>query len=189
MLNSEKGIQSHPTGTGGFIRPDDVLDKLDIHNDMNIADFGCGAGYFTILVAKRVGSGGTVYAIDVLESALDAVRGRARLFSILNIETIRANLEKENGSLLKNASMDMVILANVLFQCKDKHAILKEAKRVIRKEGKIVVVEWNDDAIIGPSANERISKNELKQMAKSLDLVLEKEFNAGISHYGLVFSL
>ena len=123
---------------GGFIKPEEVLDNLDIREGMKVADFGSGSGYFTIPLAKRAGKRGSVYAIDVQESALEAVRGRARLFFVFNIEAIRANLEKESGSTLKDKSLYMVVLANVLFQSSAKDAMLKEAKRVINKNGKIV---------------------------------------------------
>jgi ubiquinone/menaquinone biosynthesis C-methylase UbiE len=176
-------------GTGGFMRPEEVLAKLDIKEGMKIADFGCGAGYFAILLAKAVEKEGTVYAVDIQQSALESVQGRARIDSILNIETIRGDLERENGSKLGNKSMDMVMLANILFQSKSKDAILKEAKRVLTKNGRLVVIEWNDDAPFGPKPAYRISKEKLKQAVKDAGFVLEKEFNAGSSHYGLVFSL
>ncbi len=174
---------------GGFLKPEEILDNLDIREGMKIADFGCGSGYFTILMAKRVGKGGVVYAVDVQGAALESVRGRARLFSILNIETIRANLEKEKGSTLKDRSLAMVLLANILFQSSAKDAIIKEAKRVVSKDGKIVIIEWNKDGLLGPELEYRTSKDEMKKLAKDLGLVLEKEFRAGDSHYGLVFSL
>ncbi len=179
----------HIPGTGGFMRPDDVLRNLEIKKGMEIADFGCGAGYFTILLAKLTGKEGTVYAIDVLTSALDSVRGKAKFASLFNIETIRGNLEKAKGSSLKDASSDVVILANVLFQSPDKPAILKEAKRVLKSSGKAVVIEWKEDASFGPETRYRIGKEALKSMAKEAGFVLEKEFPAGSSHYGLVFSL
>jgi ubiquinone/menaquinone biosynthesis C-methylase UbiE len=130
-----------------------------------------------------------VYAVDILESALDSVRGKAKFFSLLNIETIRGNLEKDKGSGLKDACCDMVILANVLFQSPNKPAILKEAKRVLRKSGKAVIIEWKEDAPFGPQTRYRVGKEDLKSMAKEAGFVLEKEFPAGSSHYGLVFSL
>ena len=171
------------------MKPDEVLDNLDIQKDMQIADFGCGAGYFTIPLAKRVGKQGVVYAIDVQNAALESVQGMARMHSLLNIETIRANLEKEGGSGLKDDSVDMVILANILFQSARKDAILKEAGRVLNKTGTIVLVEWQDEASFGPNAVYRVTKDQLKEIARDAGLVLAKEFNAGSSHYGLVFSL
>lgn len=184
-----KTKKPHILGTGGFMRPDEVLLNLEIKKGMEIADFGCGAGYFTILLAKLVGKEGTVYAVDVVESALDSVRGKAKFSCLFNIETIRGNLEKMKGSGLKDACCDMVVLANVLFQSPDKPAILKEARRVLKKSGKIVVIEWREDAPFGPEVRYRIGKEALKQMVKEAGFVLEKEFPAGSSHYGLVFSL
>ena len=171
------------------MRPDEVLLNLDIKKGMKIADFGCGAGYFTILLAKMVDKDGTVYAVDVQQSALESVEGRARIDSILNIETIRGDLERENGSKLESKSIDMVMLANILFQSKSKDAILKESKRVLTQNGRLVVIEWKDDSRFGPKLGYRVSKEELKKIVKAAGFVLEKEFNAGSSHYGLVFSL
>ena len=70
-----------------------------------------------------------------------------------------------------------------------KDSILNEAKRVLKKTGKIVVIEWDNSEPLGPQSDYRISKEDLKELAKNVSLVLEKEFTAGSSHYGLVFSL
>jgi len=80
------------------MKPEEVLDNIDIEKNMKVADFGCGAGYFAIPLARRVGKGGMIYAVDVMEPALESVRGRAKVFSILNIETLRGNLEKDTSS-------------------------------------------------------------------------------------------
>jgi len=83
----------------------------------------------------------------------------------------------------------MVLIANILFQSKLKNDILKEAKRALKKTGKITIIEWNGGISVGPSSGYRISKENLKELAKGEGFVLEKEFNAGDSHYGLIFSL
>lgn len=189
MAKKEKMERGYAPGTGGFMKPDEVLGNLNVQKGMQVADFGCGAGYFTIPLATRVGRQGVVYAIDVQDTALESVRGRAKMHSLLNIETIQANLEKERGSGLKDHSVDMVVLANILFQSRQKDAILKEASRVVKKKGSIVLVEWEEDVSFGPDAAYRITKDQLKEIAREAGLVLEKEFSAGSSHYGLAFSL
>lgn len=171
------------------MNPAKALDKLDIKKGIKVADFGCGAGYFTIPIARKVGKGGKVHAIDILDSALESVRGRAKIGSLLNIDTHKGNLEKEGGSGLEDKSVDMVILANILFQSKLKDAILNEAKRILKDEGRIVIIEWNDDAIPGSGFLYRIPKEELKDIVKSVGFVRDMEFDAEGSHYGLVFSL
>jgi len=186
---AKKSKKKYILDMGGFMKPSEALDKIDVGRGMKVADFGCGAGYFSVPLAQKVGKKGVVYAIDVKESALESVRGRAKIYSVLNIETIRGNLEKEGGSTLLDSSLDMVLLANILFQSKMKNSILNEAKRVLKKTGKIVIIEWNGSESLGPHSAHRISKEDLKDLAKEMGIVLEKEFNAGSSHYGLVFSL
>jgi len=75
----------------------------------------------------------------------------------------------------------------LLFQVEDKKKVLTEAKRVLKKDGEILVVDWLPGIPQGPEKG-RISANEVKEMAKSLNLKLEKEFPAGIFHYALIFT-
>lgn len=171
------------------MRPAEIIDKFDLRPCMAVADFGCGAGYFVLLIARKVGKCGVVYAVDILQSALDSVRSNAKLHSILNIETIKADLEKPNGSKIAANSMDIVLMANILFQVRDKVTTINEAKRVLKKNGKIIILEWVKDSACGPLKDLRISKEEMKALAKKEGLTLEKEFDAGGNHYGLMFSL
>ena len=189
-LKLKENIPNHSSKpAGGFIRPAEVLDKFDLQEGMKVADFGCGSGYFTLLVARKVGKNGMVYAIDIVDSALDSVRSTAKIYSLLNIETIRGDLEREKGSTLPDKSVDVVLIANILFQAKDRRGVINEAKRVAKEKGKVVIIEWSSDSAIGPPRNSRISKEEMKELASSAGLAIEKEFDAGGSHYGLVFSV
>lgn len=171
------------------MRPSEVIDKFDLRPGMTVADFGCGAGYFALLIARKAGKSGTVFAVDILQSALDSVSSNAKLHSIFNIETVRGDLEKPKGSNLNEGSVDAVLIANVFFQVKDKSVLINEAKRILKKNGKIIIVEWLKDSPWGPPNHLRISKDEVKALAKKEGLVLEKEFSAGGNHYGLIFSL
>src|SRR3954470_6596809 len=46
-------------------RPDLVLAALDIKPGMTIADIGAGTGYYARRLARRTGSRGVVYAVEV----------------------------------------------------------------------------------------------------------------------------
>ena len=171
---------------GGFTHPERVVQNLHIPEGARVADFGSGSGYFTLLIAKIVGRSGVVSAIDVQPKALDVVRTKAQDAGLSNIELIRANLEKEGGSGLNDASQDIVLLANILFQSQKKGAIIKEAHRVLRKGGELVMIDWLPHTPFGPKdAGWKFSKEEGRQEAEAQGFQYVKEFPASINHWGL----
>ena len=168
----------------GFLNPQEVLNQLKLEGQMIAADFGSGSGGWAIPLAKRL-KFGKVYAIDILEEPLSALKSKGEIQRVYNIETIRSSIEK--GLKLPDLSCDLVLVTNLLFQVEDKKRVLTEAKRVLKKGGEILVVDWLPQAPQGPKEG-RISVEKVKEMAKDLSLKLEKEFQAGVFHYGLIFS-
>ena len=179
---------SFPPGSGGFINPEAVISQLQVQEGMKVADLGCGHGYFSIPLAKMVGESGRVISFDVLTDALENVKSKAQTQNLKNIETFRANLEKEGGTGLDDGECDMVVLANILYQSQKKEAIIREALRILKTGGWLLVVEWQTkDLTIGPQEGWRIGPQELKEMVQNQKGVLQKEIKAGDFHYGLVF--
>ena len=174
-------------GTGGFLQPEEVLKKLNIRKDMQVADFGCGAGYFTISLAKLTEQG-KVYAFDVLEQALESVRSRAKLQGLFNIETKRCNLEVARSSGLMDNSIDLTLLANILFQSSKKIDIIKEAKRILKKGGEMVIIDWQPNQPMGPPKDLIVSLESVKKMAQDERLVFKKEFPVDTYHWGMIFT-
>lgn len=175
-------------GTGGFLHPEKVLEELEIKPGMQIADFGSGHGYFAIPLAKIVGQEGKIFALDVLKTALEAVGGKAKLEGVSNITTIWSNLELKNGSKLQSQSMDLVILANILFQSQKKSEIITEAKRVLKSNGKLVIIDWQPKGVLAPKQGWLITDKEAIALVQNQGFKLEKEFDTDNHHYGLVFS-
>ena len=171
-----------------FLKPESVLEAWDVRPGDKIADFGCGAGFFAIPLAQRVGSQGKIYAFDIRPEALEATRAKTRLFHLLNVDTLRADLETALGSGLKNESVDKILIANILFQAESKEALASEALRILKAGGSLAVIEWSDEKNIGgPSLDHRLGKSEARQFFEKNSFVFFKEFNAGSHHYGLIF--
>lgn len=170
-----------------FINPTEVINNLELNEGMTIADFGCGAGYFSLPVARAIGKDGIVYALDVLPQALESVQSKAKLEGITNIVTKRANLEKAKGSGLAEESVDCVIIKDVLFQNQDKEAILKEAWRILKSDGQALVVEWdNKDFSLGPEKTLRVSREKLIELIKKMNFKIKKIMSAGNFHYAFI---
>lgn len=170
-----------------FVDPLSIIKQLDIALGSAIADFGCGAGFFSIPLAQQVGKEGRVYSFDILPQALESVESKAKLLGISNIRVKRVNLENEKSSGLKNEEADWVVLKDVLFQNKKKVNILEEAHRILKPGGKILVLEWNDENFsVGPNKKLRISSDKMLELVKKCKFKIEKNIIAGNFHYSFV---
>ena len=170
----------------GFFNPKELQHLIDIKEGMRVADFGSGSGEIAVMFARIVGPDGVVTAIDVLPSAIEFVRARAKHEKLHNIEAIRADLDVPGSSRLPNASQDVVYCANILWQSPEKAKILTEAARVLKSGGVLAAVEWNQKKGLGPPQEARVNQDTLKALIASAGLTLTGNFAAGAYHYGLL---
>jgi ubiquinone/menaquinone biosynthesis C-methylase UbiE len=168
--------------SNGFLKPKEILNRLELRDDIIAADFGSGSGGWVLPLAKKLEEG-KVYAIDILEEPLSALISQAKAQKIINIETQIQDVER--GVAIGDESCDLVLMTNLLFQCDDKKKVLEEGKRVLKPGGRILVVDWEKDTPIGPKEG-RVSVEEVKNVAQELGLKVGKEFPAGIYHYAII---
>ena len=159
-----------------FLNPQKIIQKLFLKDGMVVADFGCGSGGWVIPLAKRI-KNGRIYAVDVLEEALSALRSRAEFERVYNAYTLRADIER--GTDIPSDSVDLVILSNILFQAEDKNAIINEAHRVLKENGRIIVVDW---AFSSDNAQELIAKK-----IKQNGFTKVRSIDAGESHFATLY--
>ena len=170
----------------GFLDPEQVLSHLELKQELIAAEFGSGSGNFSLALAKRVPEG-KVYALDIREEPLSALKSRAKQEGLGNIETIRCDLEQAGGSTLANDYLDLVLIPNTLFQVEDREAVLKEATRVLKDGGKLLIIDWKKESVLGPKPVKlRITDQEIKKIASKLGLEVEKDFSAGNFHWGSI---
>lgn len=165
-----------------FLDPVKILKQLDLKENMVVADFGCGSGGWAIPLAKML-ERGKVFAIDILEEPLSALRSKAKMERVFNIDALKANVEK--GTTLISESCDLVLMTNLFFQVEDIKSVLKEGKRVLKRGGKILVVDWKEDVKVGPE--KRVSPEKIKKIANEIGLKLKEECEVGVYHWSLIF--
>ncbi len=154
---------------------------------MTIADFGSGTGYFTLAMAKALRPSGRVIALDIWKPSLEALEFRAKLEGLFNIvETRWANLEEPKGSGLPDNSCDLVLISNILFESEKKEVLIGEAKRVLKPEGFLIVIEWQPDKLPSKNMFSPIGKEEILNMLEKLNFKIERELSLGITHYGFL---
>lgn len=171
-----------------FVNPLSVLDALGVSVGMSVGDFGTGEGAYARELVKRVGKDGTVYAFDVQKDLVARLAAEAKTNKINNLHAIWADLDEPRGTTLADNSLDTAIIANVLFQSEQRADFLAEAVRVLRPNGRLLLVDWSDAAgPLGPRADHVMTKDVAQQLAEGAGLVFDREIAAGEHHYGLLF--
>jgi len=122
------------------LQVDRVMDLLEIHTGSAVADIGAGSGWFTVRAARRVGSNGRVYAVDINPSYLDYIRDRARKEKLPNIRTI---LGKSDDPLLPPNSVDAVLLMKTYHEVAQPIVLLRHVRAAMRPGARLGIIDRN----------------------------------------------
>ncbi len=179
----------NPSGGSALLDINFILSKIKVSENMKVADLGCGAsGHFVFPLARMIGKRGRVYAVDILKTILETINKRVKQENLENVETVWSNLEIFNATKIESGSLDLALLVNTLYQSHKRAEILREAVRMLKKGGHLLVAEWKNTASpLGPPVEERVKADPLKSGAGKLGLKVEDEFEAGEYHYGILF--
>ncbi len=115
--------------------PARVLQSAGIQPGMQVLDFGCGPGGFSVAAARLVGPQGRVWAVDIHPLALEAIGHAVRRHRLENLRALPADcLEEvpENG-------IDMILLYDVLHDLQEPERILSQLNRKLRPAGRLSV--------------------------------------------------
>ena len=192
MTEEKKETESQetvPLSSGGvqFLNPQNVVAQLEMRPGMKVAHFGCGTGYFTFPIAARIGEGGTIWALDVLDYKIEVIRSQAKNLGLRNVIEKKVNLEGKNASTLEGSSVDWVIMVNMLYQNDKKSRILGEAKRILKEDGHILLIDWkNSHNSFGPEMSTRIAHEELIKLVRKNGLGIKKELDINKFYFGMI---
>lgn len=165
-----------------------ILHKIAVKENETIAELGCGHfGHFVFPVARLIGKKGTLYAVDILPNVLDEIKRRAHTENLPQIKPVWSNLEIFKGTKIESSSVDTALIINVLSQSEKKVEIIREAVRMLKSGGKLVIVDWkNDSLLFGPKPEYRLKPEALRQAAPKLSLTIIEEFEVGIQYHAFI---
>lgn len=171
-----------------FSDPQKNVALFDVGPGMKVVDLGAGSGFYTIEAAKRVGSTGRVYAVDVMQDLLNKLKNSAALAGVHNVEVVWGNIEKIGGTKLREAIADRAILSNTLFQiaAPDRDNLALEVKRLVKPGGKLMVIDWEPGSPLTPKTV--VPRMLAEGIFQKVGFTIEKTFDAGDHHYGIIFS-
>lgn len=91
---------------------------------------------------------------------------------------------------IKDSSIDCVFISNVLHEIEDRPRYFAEIRRVLRPAGLLCIIDWEKkETGMGPSINDRISKEEMIELCYSVNFSHLEDVNINNDHYGLKFRL
>jgi ubiquinone/menaquinone biosynthesis C-methylase UbiE len=170
-----------------FSQPDKNIEQFHIDPGMTVADLGSGLGFYSLALAKAVGPSGKIYAVDIQKDLLSKLQSDAAAAGVHNIKLIWGDLDMKKSSTLPEQSVDRVVIANTLFQVSEKDNLLEEAFRILKRGGKMLIVDWkNSFGGMGPHPNDVLREDVAKTLVGSFGFQFEKDIIAGDHHYGFV---
>jgi len=166
-----------------FTSPIKNLKAFDLREGDIVADLGAGTGYYAIAAAHIV-TQGKVYAVELHQEFVATIKNKIKEAGVKNIEVLWGNVEKLGGSKLADNVANAVIVSNVLFQIEDKDGFIKEIKRILKKGGKVLLVDWSEATPFNPKLI--VPAEKAKEMFIGSGFKLERFIDAGAHHYGMI---
>jgi ubiquinone/menaquinone biosynthesis C-methylase UbiE len=116
-----------------------LLAALNIKPGQAVCDMGCGNGFYTLQIAKRVGEAGRVLAVDIQSEMLHLLSERAKEAQISNIETIQGT---PIDPKLPAGGVDLILLVDVYHEFSHPQQMLAAMRTALKPGGRIALAEF-----------------------------------------------
>jgi ubiquinone/menaquinone biosynthesis C-methylase UbiE len=117
-----------------------VMDLLGVKRGSQVADIGAGSGWFTVRAARRVGTEGTVYAVEINPGYIRHIKRRAKREKLPNIRTV---LGKPHDPALPRSSVDAALLLKTYHEIGQPIAFLRRLRPGLRPGARLGIIDRN----------------------------------------------
>ena len=166
-----------------FTDPVKNLKTLGLRENDIVADLGAGTGYYSVAAGALVPRG-KVYAVELQKDFLDKIKYKIKEAHLNNVECLWGNVEKLGGTKIGDNIADAVIISNVLFQIEDKENFIEEVKRILKIQGKVLLIDWSLTSVMRGLAI--VPKDKAREMFEKKGFAWVRDIDAGSHHYGMI---
>jgi ubiquinone/menaquinone biosynthesis C-methylase UbiE len=125
-----------------FITPARLREALEPRPGERMLEVGPGTGYYTLPVAEWLGAEGRLDVLDVQPEMLDHTMGRVHEAGLGNVVPAQGDAR---AMPYEDETFDGAYLVTVLGEIPDQDAALRELRRVLKPDGRLVVGELLGD--------------------------------------------
>jgi ubiquinone/menaquinone biosynthesis C-methylase UbiE len=161
-------------------QPREILAGL-VRDGMIVVEPGCGMGFFTLELARMVGPGGRVVALDVQPRMLAGLRRRAAKAGLADVIDARLVGPDRLGIDDLAGTADAAVALHVVHEVQDQRAFLGELAAALRPGGRLLVVEPAGHvtgeefaATLAAAAASGLSRVEAPARGRSLEALFQK---------------
>jgi len=170
-----------------FTDPIKNLRSFGLKEDGIVVDLGAGTGFYAVRAGQMVPHG-KVYAIEIVKDFLTTIKNKVKEAHLSNVECLWGDVEKVGGTNLKDEIADSVIASNIFFQVEDKNNFIEEIKRILRPNGRVLLIDWlkDEDTEAVVKLKGAVSKDRAREMFEKHGLSFERDIDTGAHHYGMI---
>ena len=117
----------------------EMIDALGLAVGWTVADLGCGNGYHTLEMARRVGPSGRVLGVELQTEYFPVLLRRAVAAGLANVECVTATAVDPG---LAPDSCDLILLADVYHELSDPPVVLRALHASLRPAGRLALLEF-----------------------------------------------
>ena len=121
----------------------EIVRALGLRPGMAVADIGAGTGLFTLAFADAVGTGGTVYAVDLIPEFLAHIRAKLDRAGVRQVRLVQAT---DRSAELPPASVDLLFMSDAYHHLEYPQHVLASLRRALRPGGSLWLIDFKREA-------------------------------------------